>query len=220
MLPLCRPCSFHALLVPSMHSLLPPCLPCSLRLPLILSMPSLFPPCPPWSLHALLGPSMPPCHVCARPSISLMLSAGKVKNWLLSGLHVYLKELLNPNKPGKVPAGSVCSFPPLLPPGCVSSVPVAGRLQRECHIQLPAAFPSQLHLGPRPLGTSSPWNSRTGFIGSDLCRVAMHGTLPWSRKLPGRAGVSCLWDPIPCLVSTHMEMLMELQDSDVFMALL
>lgn len=127
---------------------------------------SLLPLCPPCSLHA-------PLHVCARMSISLILSAGKARSWVLSGLHVVLKELLNPNKLSKVLAGSVCSSPPLLPPACVSSVPVAGRLQHEGHIQLPAAFPSQLQCwGPGQWHHQVDGMAGQGLIGSGHCRVA------------------------------------------------
>lgn len=178
-----------------MPSLLPPCPPISLRALLVPSVPSLFHPCPPCSLHA-------PLHVCARMSVSLMLSAGKARSWALSGLPIVLKELLSPNKPGKVPAGSVCSSPPLLPPARVSSVTVAGRLQHEGHIQLPAAFPSQLRSwDPGQWHHQVHGMAGQGFIGSGHCRVAVHGTPALLRETPWKSRSMISLGPysLPCV---------------------
>lgn len=155
-----------------------------------MDLPSLLPPCPPCS------PLCPPCSfptMCARVSIPLMLSSGKARTWVLGG---GLKELQSLDKPGNVLAGSVGSSPPLLPPACVSSVTVAGRLQCE------GAFPSQLQCWAQASGTISLWNGRTGVTAGWPCMEH----LLWSGKFPGRAGIPCLWNPIPCVVLRHTEM--------------
>lgn len=115
---------------------------------------------------------------------------------MLSGVHVGLKELQSPHKAGNVPAGSVCSSPSLLPPACVSSVTVPGGLQCEGYIQLPAAFPSQLQAS----GTIRfvEWQDR-GSLAEVTAEWPCMEHLPSSGKLPGRAGISCLWNSIPCV---------------------
>lgn len=119
-----------------------------------------------------------------------MLSAGKARSWALSGVHVGLKEMQSPDKPGNVLAGSICSSLPLLPPACVSSVTVAGRLQYEGHIQLPAAFPSQLQCWAQDSGAiESVERQDRGLLAVVTAGWQCMEHLPRSGKFPGRTGI-------------------------------
>lgn len=129
---------------------------------------------------------------------------------MLSGVHVGLKEMQSPDKPGNVLAGSICSSLPLLPPACVSSVTVAGRLQYEGHIQLPAAFPSQLQCWAQDSGAIESVERQDRGLLAVVTAGGMHGTPAQVREIPWKNRNYHVWNPIPCLVFRHMEMLVEL----------